>query len=45
MKAGHRYDSWLTEKVDKAIPAVTRNIDCSIWHDGIDGCSSSRSMA
>lgn len=33
MKAGHRYDSWLTEKVDKAIPAVTRNIDRSIWRD------------
>ncbi|RBQ35323.1 restriction endonuclease subunit M [Rahnella aquatilis] len=33
MKAGHRYVSWLTEKVDKAIPAVTRNIDRSIWRD------------
>lgn len=33
MKAGHRYDSWLTEKVDNAIPAVTRNIDRSIWRD------------
>lgn len=33
MKAGHRYDSWLTEKVGKAIPAVTRNIDRSIWRD------------
>lgn len=33
MKAGHRYDSWLTEIVDKAIPAVTRNIDRSIWRD------------
>lgn len=33
MKVGHRYDSWLTEKVDKAIPAVTRNIDRSIWRD------------
>ena len=33
MKAGHRYDSWLTETVDKAIPAVTRNIDRSIWRD------------
>lgn len=25
MKAGHRYDSWLTEKVDKAMSAITRN--------------------
>lgn len=33
MKAGHRYDSWMTEKVDKALPAVTRNIDRSIWRD------------
>ncbi len=33
MKSGHRYDSWLTETVDKAIPAITRNIDRSIWRD------------
>ncbi|EPA1779014.1 DUF4942 domain-containing protein [Klebsiella pneumoniae] len=33
MKLGHRYDSWLTEKADKAMPAVTRNIDSSIWRD------------
>ncbi|WP_431223381.1 DUF4942 domain-containing protein [Serratia sp. L9] len=33
MKAGHRYDSWMTEKLDKALPAVTRNIDRSIWRD------------
>lgn len=33
MKLGHRYDSWLTEKADKAMPAVTRNIDSSIWCD------------
>lgn len=33
MKAGHRYDSWMTEKVDKALPAITRNIDRSIWRD------------
>ncbi|UCB32250.1 hypothetical protein J9874_02812 [Duffyella gerundensis] len=32
-KSGHRYDSWLTEKADKAMPAVTRNIDSSIWRD------------
>ncbi|USL58878.1 DUF4942 domain-containing protein [Pantoea ananatis] len=33
MKSGHRYDSWLTETVDKAMPAITRNIDRSIWRD------------
>ncbi|EMZ5184884.1 DUF4942 domain-containing protein [Yersinia enterocolitica] len=33
MKAGHRYYSWLTEKVDKGLPAVTRNIDRNIWRD------------
>lgn len=33
MKPGHRYDSWLTEKADKAMPAVTRNIDRCIWRD------------
>lgn len=33
MKSGHRYDSWLTEKVDKAMPAIIRNIDRSIWRD------------
>ncbi|HAT3904168.1 TPA: DUF4942 domain-containing protein [Citrobacter koseri] len=33
MKSGHRYDSWLTDKADKAMPAVTRNIDSSIWRD------------
>lgn len=33
MKSGHRYDSWLTENVDKAMPAVTCNIDRSIWRD------------
>ena len=33
MKSGHRYDSWMTEKVDKAMPVVTRNIDRSIWRD------------
>ncbi|MBN4793163.1 DUF4942 domain-containing protein [Enterobacter cloacae] len=33
MKAGHRYDSWLTEKADKALPAILRNIDRSIWRD------------
>ncbi|WAT07359.1 DUF4942 domain-containing protein [Rouxiella badensis] len=33
MKSGHRYDSWLTERVDKAMPAIIRNIDRSIWRD------------
>ncbi|PXK72843.1 DUF4942 domain-containing protein [Klebsiella variicola] len=33
MKPGHRYDSWLTEKADKVMPVVTRNIDSSIWRD------------
>ncbi|KLQ89217.1 DUF4942 domain-containing protein [Enterobacter kobei] len=33
MKVGHRYDSWLTEKADKAMPAIIRSIDRSIWHD------------
>ncbi|MDM3401844.1 DUF4942 domain-containing protein [Citrobacter sp. Cb019] len=33
MKVGHRYDSWMTENADKALPAITRNIDRSIWRD------------
>ncbi|QHM73784.1 DUF4942 domain-containing protein [Mixta intestinalis] len=33
MKLGHRYEGWLTEDVDKAITAITRNIDRSIWRD------------
>ncbi|AVS07841.1 DUF4942 domain-containing protein [Escherichia coli] len=33
MKSGHRYDSWLTETTEKAMPAITRNIDRSIWRD------------
>ncbi|MDH0556984.1 DUF4942 domain-containing protein [Enterobacter roggenkampii] len=33
MKSAHRYDSWLTEKVDKALPAIIRNIDRCIWRD------------
>lgn len=33
MKVGHRYDSWLTEKADKAMPAITHSIDRSIWRD------------
>lgn len=33
MKSGHRYDSWLTEKADQAMPAITRNIDRNIWRD------------
>lgn len=33
MQPGHRYDCWFTEKPEKALPAVTRNIDRSIWRD------------
>lgn len=33
MKVGHCYDSWMTENADKALPAITRNIDRSIWRD------------
>lgn len=33
MKSGHRYDSWLTGPSEKAMPAITRNIDRSIWRD------------
>lgn len=33
MKSGHCYDIWLTEKADKAMPAITRNIDRCIWRD------------
>lgn len=33
MKSGHRYNSWLTEKADKALPAIIRNIDRCIWRD------------
>lgn len=33
MRQGHGYDSWLTERVDTAISAITRNIDRSIWRD------------
>ena len=33
MKSGHRYDSWLTEPSEKAMPTITRNIDRSIWRD------------
>lgn len=33
MKSGHRYDSWLIEEVDKAMPAITCNIDRNIWRD------------
>lgn len=33
MKSGHRYDSWLIENTDKALPAITRNIDRNIWRD------------
>jgi len=33
MKSGHRYASWLTETSEKAMPAITGNIDRSIWRD------------
>jgi hypothetical protein len=33
MKQGHRYDCWLMEKPEKAMPVITRNIDRSLWRD------------
>lgn len=33
MKQGHRYDCWLMEKTDKAMPVITRNIDRSLWRE------------
>lgn len=33
MKQGHRYDCWLMEKPEKAMPAITRNVDRSLWRD------------
>lgn len=33
MKQGHRYDCWLMEKPEKAMPAIARNIDRSLWRD------------
>ncbi len=33
MKQGHRYDCWLMEKPETAIPVITRNIDRSLWRD------------
>jgi len=33
MKQGHRYDCWLMEKLEKAMPAITRNIDRILWRD------------
>ncbi|WP_145511500.1 DUF4942 domain-containing protein [Yersinia kristensenii] len=33
MRQGHGYDSWLTDKADTAIKAITRNIDRSVWRD------------
>ncbi len=33
MRQGHRYDSWLLQPIDKAMPAITRNIDRNIWRD------------
>ncbi|ENI4430597.1 DUF4942 domain-containing protein [Klebsiella variicola] len=33
MREGHRYDCWFTEKTDKAMKAIIRNIDRRIWCD------------
>lgn len=33
MRQGHGYASWLNERVDTAIKAITRNIDRSVWRD------------
>lgn len=33
MREGHRYDCWFTERPDKAMKAITRNLDRSIWRD------------
>ena len=33
MREGHRYDCWFTEKPDKAMKAIIRNIDRRIWCD------------
>ena len=33
MRDGHSYDCWFTEKTDKAMKAMTRNIDRRIWRD------------
>jgi len=30
MKSVHRYDCWLVEKAEKALPVITRNIDRSL---------------
>ncbi|WP_409075355.1 DUF4942 domain-containing protein [Pantoea sp. C3] len=31
MKSEHRYDCWLMEKPEKAMPVITHNIDRSLW--------------
>jgi len=33
MRQGHSFDCWLMQPVDKAMLAITRNIDRSIWRD------------
>ncbi|MGM3175490.1 DUF4942 domain-containing protein, partial [Dickeya lacustris] len=33
LKPGHRYDCWLTETPDKAMPAIIRTLDSHIWRD------------
>ncbi len=33
LKQGHRYDCWLTETPNKAMPAIIRTLDRNIWRD------------
>ena len=33
MKSAHRYDCWLMEKTEKAMPVITHNIDRILWRD------------
>jgi len=33
IRQGHRYDCWLINPVDKALPTIIRNIDRSVWRD------------
>lgn len=33
IRQGNRYDCWLVEPVDKALPMIIRNIDRSVWRD------------
>ncbi len=45
LKQGHRYDCWLTEMPDKAMPAITSTLDRNIWHAVSDGCRSAYPVA